>query len=135
MFAVFLRLVRLVFSHFMHAPGVTLILAEGRGKEHIQEVNCFLRGMLTGANSSDVGFIVLTGQPRGGLIPDQSGTDTLDQVCCHLFSVAGTAKDDADPILSLGGYGGGAANAYRWVIIVGIERSCPVIDNLPSQCV
>ena len=86
----------LVALHQVDATLVALIPTEGGLEEGVDESDGLVVAVLAGTDSHHVRIVVLAGQARGRVRPDEGGAHARHAVGGHLLAVTGTA-DDSEP--------------------------------------
>ena len=86
----------LVGGKLVNAPLMTLVTAEGLGKERVSEGHGLLNAVLTAPDRNDVGIVVLAGQLGRVEVPSERSTHPGNLVGSDLLTVAGPTDDDSE---------------------------------------
>jgi hypothetical protein len=123
----------LVLGELGDAARVPLLPRERLGEEQVDEVRGLLERVLAGADRADVRVVVLAGEQRGRLVPDERRADTLDLVRRDLLAVAGAAEDDAQRLHPCGlvvDHADRRVDAERGVVVERLVGGGAVVDDL-----
>src|SRR6188472_695863 len=109
--------------------GVPLLLAEGRGQEHLHEARHLLDGVHPPADRDHLRVVVLAREDGRLLGPDERAADAGHLVGGHLLAVAGAA-DDHPQAAGLGGHGPGRPEAEDGIVVERVVDEGTVVHGL-----